>query len=126
MLCQRKEELQADKPPGPLYRRGVRIKDQRCFPGHEGGIRAKGCTHSVRMPAEKHPGSHRNGEPFVRVARDRIRVAYSGEMAPEERRDDGGAAPRRVDVKPQILRPEETRQLRTKLQPDGRQQSTRP
>ena len=73
------------------------------FPRHVGSLRAEGLGGGGGMPAEEHPGCHRHREPFVRVARDRIRGFDSGEMAPEARRDDGSAAPRSIDMKPQIL-----------------------
>src|SRR5689334_24285526 len=63
------------------------------------------------MTAEEHPGSHRHGEPFVGVARDGVRGLDSGEITPEARRDDGRAAPRRIDVKPQTLRLAKTSQI---------------
>ena len=48
----------------------------------------------------------------MRVARDRIGAVDAGQVTLEARRDDGGAAPRRIDVKPEILRPAEAPQLR--------------
>ena len=48
----------------------------------------------------------------MRIAGDRIGGVDAGEMAAQARRDDGGAAPRRVDVKPQVLRPAEAREIR--------------
>src|SRR5579872_5746370 len=112
MMCQRKKELQANKPTGPLYGRGVRVIYSNRFFRHDGVLRAKGATNRVRMPAKEHTGSHRHREPFVRVTCDRIRVADSGEMAAKARRDDGSTPPCGIDVKPEVLRPAEARQLR--------------
>ena len=109
---ERQEQLQADEPPRPLDRGGVRIDDRsRRSSRHVGGLRAERLADGVGMPAEEHPGAHRHREPFVRVARDRVGGVDAGEMAAEARREDGGAAPGRVDVEPQILRPAEARQI---------------
>src|SRR5579859_5713328 len=104
MMRQGQKELQSDKPAGPLYGCAVRVNDPICFSRHDRSRSAKRSGNGVRMQAEKHPGSHGHREPLVRVTRDGVRVADSGEMAAEARGDDGGPSPCCIDVKPELLR----------------------
>ena len=62
----------------------------------------------------------------MRVARDRIRGVDSGEVAAEAWRDDGGTAPRGIDVKPQLLRLAETCQIRKGIDHAGCRGADRP
>ena len=86
LLRKTEKELESDKPARPLYRCRVRIEGRpRRFPGHVRSLRAEGLGNAVRMATEEHPTSHGNREPFMRVARDRIRSFDSREMMPQRR-----------------------------------------
>src|SRR5580698_1810660 len=85
-LSQCQKQLEADESPGPLNGGGVRIVNSAVgFGGHEIRIRAKSLANRVGMTAEKHPGSHRHGEPFVSIARDGIGSVDSGKVMLEPR-----------------------------------------
>src|SRR5437867_3480696 len=113
MVSEREEELQSDKPPGPLSRRRVRIERG---PGHLArhirGFRPERLTNSLSMAAKEHPGSHRHREPLVRVAGNRICCVDTGQMAAKARRDDRSTAPSRIYVEPQIFSLAKARQFR--------------
>ena len=86
---------------------------------HVGGLRAKRLADGVGMPAEEHAGAHRDREPFVRVAGDRVGRRRCRRDGREPRGEDRRAAPRRVDVEPQLLRPAEPRQIRQRIDRAG-------
>src|SRR5262245_4967621 len=74
-----------------------------CFARHVGRSHAKGAFQNVAMPREINSGGHGDRQPLMSVKSYRVSKFHSVEQVAELRNERSAAAPRCVDVEPEIF-----------------------